>query len=83
VGFFFIGSRSEAGVLFGLQLNGVLMEELDFSYVSTASFQLVVLRGVEFVSQLARHGQELSESGFAGLKDFQDKVTAIVGGKVL
>jgi hypothetical protein len=38
--------------------------------------------GVEFSTQLARQGQELSESGFTGLKDWQDKATTIVGGKV-
>jgi hypothetical protein len=39
--------------------------------------------GVEFSTQLARQGQIMSESGFSGLKDWQDKATAIVGGKVL
>jgi hypothetical protein len=41
-------------------------------YFSAASFQLVVLHGVEFSTQLARKGQKLSESGFTGLNDWQD-----------
>jgi hypothetical protein len=58
------------------------------TYSSTANnagagLQPVSNCGVEFVTQLARQGQELSESGFTGLKDWQDKATAIVGGAVL
>jgi hypothetical protein len=51
-------------------------------FFAGAGLQPVSSYGVEFVTQLARQGQKLSESGFTGLKDFQDKATAIVGGKV-
>jgi hypothetical protein len=37
-----------------------------------AGLQPVSNYGVEFSTQLARQGQELSESGFTGLKDWQD-----------
>jgi hypothetical protein len=48
-----------------------------------AGLQPVSTYGVEFVTQLARQGQELSESGFTGLKDFQDMAFAIVSTIVL